>query len=209
MANYELIFDVDELTDEAIDEIYDRYDAIVAGHGDRVLLTVTVPGTNAVSAAQSAVRDLETIDGVTVGSCYEDLVSKTDIGRRIGVSPQAVGQWIRGDRHRAHVFPKPYNLVSGGVWLWGEVDAWARRVGLTNSDLEYPCQDDYVEINRWIKEHRASAITVTVDVTLTDLSRQSIHREEYARRRADHHDTFDAHEIDIESEVELVTRRRR
>lgn len=208
MADYELIFDVDELADEAIDEVYDRYDAIVAGHGDRILLTVTAPGPNAVLAAQAAVRDLESIDGVTIGSCYEDLVSKTDIARRVGVSPQAVGQWIRGNRHRANVFPKPYNLVSGGAWLWGEVDAWLRRTGLADSALEYPCQDDYAEINRWIKEHRASAITVTVDIALTDISRRSTHREEYASQRTDH-GAFDAREIDIESEVELVSRRKR
>ncbi|MFE0024014.1 hypothetical protein [Amycolatopsis sp. NPDC059021] len=163
MSDFELIFAVDDLSDDVIDQVYDRYDSIVAGHETVTLLTVTAEGATALTAAKAAIRDLENIDGVVIHRCYEDLVSRRDIADRAEVSPQAVGQWIRGDRQRAHPFPDPFNLVSGGIWLWGEVNAWLRRSGLNYYDLSYPCREDYADINRWINYHRAQSVAVTVD----------------------------------------------
>ncbi|GAA3430540.1 hypothetical protein [Kutzneria kofuensis] len=163
MTEFELIFAVDQLTDDAIDAIYDRYDALVAGHGDMTLLTVTAEGPTPVAAGKTAVRDLELLAGVIVQRCYEDLVNRKDIAERCNVSPQAVGLWIRGDRQRKHPFPQPFNLVGGGVWLWGEVNEWLRRTYKPQDDVHYPCRDDYAEINRWIAEHRAQKRMLHVD----------------------------------------------
>lgn len=163
MSDFELIFAVDDLSDDVIDQIYDRYDAIVAGHETVTLLTVTAEGATPFTAAKAVVRDLESIDGVVVRRCYEDLVSRRDIAERCEVSPQAVGQWIRGDRHKGHTFPDPFNLVAGGIWLWGEVNSWLRRSGLKYYEIAYPCRDDYAEINRWISNYRAHSVAITVD----------------------------------------------
>lgn len=154
MPTYELIFAVDELADDTVWSIYEEFDALVATHGALTLLTVSVPGANAVRAAKSAVEELERLQGVRVKRCYEDLVSRMDIAERTEATPQAVGQWIRGTRHRDQPFPEPFNLVSGGVWLWGEVNQWLRRVGKKADDQQFPCKEDYADINKWLNERR-------------------------------------------------------
>lgn len=179
MSEFELIFAVDDLSDDIIDQVYDRYDSIVAGHGSVTLLTVTAEGSTALNAAITVIKDLEKIDGVIISRCYEDLVSRRDIADRCEVSPQAVGQWIRGDRQRGYAFPDPFNFVSGGIWLWGEVNSWLRRSGLNHDSISYPCRDDYAEINRWIRSHRARSVMVTVDLVVNSerISRHDIRRE--------------------------------
>lgn len=162
MAQFELIFAVDALSDETIDLIYDSFDALVAGHGRTTLLTVTADGATALMAAKSIVPDLEAIDGVVVQRCYEDLVDRADIAQRCDTTPQAVGQWIRHVRHRETPFPEPFNHVGGGIWLWGEVNSWLRRVGKVHDGLDFPCYNDYLEINRWLADHRAGARMTTV-----------------------------------------------
>lgn len=52
------------------------------------------------------------------------LLGKKEIGQRLGVSRQRVGQLIEDHKD----FPAPVGTVSGiPVWLGSDVDAWARR----------------------------------------------------------------------------------
>lgn len=155
MADFELIFAVDELPEDTVWSIYEEHDALVASHGALTLLTVTSQGMTALSAAKVAVLSLERFPEVRVKRCYEDLVSRIDIAERASATPQAVGQWIRGERHRNYPFPEPFNLVSGGVWLWGEVNQWLRRAKKTADEIQFPCKEDYAEINKWLNERQA------------------------------------------------------
>lgn len=150
VSTVELIFAVDALADETVWRIYDEFDAVIATHGGVTLLEVTTEGRTPVLAAKDVVRRLEVLGGVRVQRCYEDLVSRADIAARTKATVQAVGQWIRGNRQKATPFPEAFNLVNGGVWLWGEVNQWLGRVGRTSDDCLYPSREDYIEINRWI-----------------------------------------------------------
>jgi len=52
-----------------------------------------------------------------------DLVSGAEIGRRLGVSRQAVSLWTRNDSYN---FPEPLAHVGNSiVWDWRAVEAWA------------------------------------------------------------------------------------
>jgi hypothetical protein len=155
VAKFELIFAVDKLDDDTVWSIYEKCDALIATHGSLTLLTVMSEGATALRAAKMIVQGLERVPNVKVKRCYEDLVSRVDIAERAATTPQAVGQWIRGERHRDHPFPEPFNLVSGGVWLWGEVNQWFRRTGKKSDNLQFPCKEDYAEINQWLNERRA------------------------------------------------------
>lgn len=57
----------------------------------------------------------------------EDLVDATMIAGRLGVKrPQVVHDW----RRRHDDFPQPVTrLASTYIWLWPEVEQWARRTG--------------------------------------------------------------------------------
>jgi predicted DNA-binding transcriptional regulator AlpA len=54
------------------------------------------------------------------------LVTATDVGRVIGVSPDRVRQLSLDDER----FPEPVGLVGQAmVWRWEDVEAWARMSG--------------------------------------------------------------------------------
>jgi hypothetical protein len=152
VTTIELIFSVDPMDDDVVWEIYEKFDAVVATHSGITLIEVSVEGNHPVRAAKKAVRELERIDGVHVLRCYEDLVSRADIAERASATVQAVGHWIRGTRHKGHPFPQAFNLVNGGVWLWGEVNNWLARVGKPVDNAYYPSREDHLEVNKWITE---------------------------------------------------------
>ncbi|MCA1600391.1 MAG: hypothetical protein LC776_01680 [Acidobacteria bacterium] len=159
MAEYEWIFVVDELADDAIDAIYETCDALVSRHGGLTLLTVTAEGDRAVEAAKIIVTRLQQDRQlIRVQRAYEDLVTKVDIASRCNTTPQAAGQWVRGKRLREFPFPECFSLTAGGIWLWSEVNDWLRRTGKSGDDMEYPRRDDYVSINHWIYEKRCCLI---------------------------------------------------
>lgn len=166
MGQYEVIFEVDELDDGTIDAIYDRFDALVSAHAGLTLLTVTASGPTAVVAAKRAVEELEGKDvRVIVRRSVEDLVTRVDIANRCGTTPQAVGQWIRGTRQRQVSFPAPYSLVTGGIWLWGEVNEWLRRVGKPHeAELCFPRREDHDELNLWLKERQVRQRVSRIEV---------------------------------------------
>ena len=48
-------------------------------------------------------------------------------------------------------FPAPFNTVSGGIWLWGDVYAWLRHHDYgRDTGLRYPTLDEHVRIDRHI-----------------------------------------------------------
>ena len=57
----------------------------------------------------------------------DDLVDASEIAKRLSVArPQVVHDW----RRRHADFPKPVKrLANVHIWLWSEVEPWARRTG--------------------------------------------------------------------------------
>jgi len=163
MAEYELMFEVDDLDDEVTEAIYEHHDALVSSHADGTTLTITAEGPTAVVAAKRIVEELESEMSTMVHRLIEDLVSRADIASRSNATPQAVGLWIRGDRRRDEPFPRRFNRVGGGVWLWGEVNEWLRRVGRSHDEhLRFPCRQDYDEVNAWILDRHSRRRISTV-----------------------------------------------
>lgn len=159
VAQYEWIFVVDALADDAVDAIYETYDALVSDHGGLTLLTVTAEGATAVEAARTIITQLQqSRQLIRVQRAYEDLVTKVDIAARCSTTPQAVGHWVRGKRLREFPFPECFSLAAGGIWLWGDVNDWLRRTGKHGDDIEYPHREDYVSINHGIHEERGCLV---------------------------------------------------
>lgn len=166
MAQYELMFDVDALDDATTEKVYADHDALVSSHQDGTTLTITAEGATAATAAKRVVAELDML-GVKVRRLTEDLVSRTDIAARCDATPQAVGQWIRGTRQRDTAFPPRLHRVAGGIWLWGEVNDWLRRVGRPYDEgIEYPCRRDYDEINGWLCERDVKQQLTSVSASL-------------------------------------------
>jgi hypothetical protein len=145
MAEYELILEVDELTEAHEDLLSDELGVVVSMHGGTTLVSSSFSARSALDAARRATTELAS-RGITVRRLYEDLVTRGDIAARAGVTKQAVGLWIRGDRQTERPFPVPYNLAAGGVWLWSEVNSWLHGIGKADG-LEHPDRREYALFN--------------------------------------------------------------
>jgi hypothetical protein len=165
---YELIFVIPEVSspaDERIGKIADSFDIVVESHGDLTLATVIVEGLDATTAGLAAAQTLH-LNGLTPIRTYLDLVSRQDIADRADVSRQAVGNWVRHDRHETDPFPAPHSLVSGGVWLWADVAKWLSRRGIYTERVDHPTLADHTRLDlclaQPIVEFRGAAATHTL-----------------------------------------------
>lgn len=155
---YEFTFEVAGLTDEVEDAIVEQTDASIATFGPVTTVTVSGFGETGFGAGTNARIALEHAGG-TVLRCIEDVVTRRDIAGRTGMTPQAVGNWTRGDRQATTPFPAPYILAGGGLWLWGEVLEWLREVhpatfDAIGDDLAYPTRADHACIAGQIETSR-------------------------------------------------------
>lgn len=151
MGQYEWTFVVETMSDESVESIYADFDATASSHGGCELLTLTLGGPSASDAAKSAITTLNDRYSVQVVRSYPDLVTRADIAERLEVTIHTVDQWVRGDRWKDKLFPGPFNLVGGGIWLWGDVQEWLRSVGkATAGELAYPGHGDHADVDAGI-----------------------------------------------------------
>ena len=145
-TSYELSFELAEVTDDVEDAIAERFDSLIATHAGITTVTLTATGDTCLQAALTAIDHLRAL-GTNPLRLVDDLVTRGDIAARAGVTPQAVGLWIRGERRADVSFPAPYVLAGGGLWLWGEVvGALADRGLALDGDLAYPTRRDIQKI---------------------------------------------------------------
>ncbi len=154
MTDYELTFELDELDEALEDRIYEAFDAVIAVHGSTTLMTCTARGGGVVAAAKDTVAELDGM-GVVARRLYEDLVGRAQIAERAGVTPQAVGLWVRGERQAQSPFPAPYHVAAGGLWLWADVNAWLATQG-KGDGFAHPQRADYLQTNFWLDGQAAS-----------------------------------------------------
>lgn len=139
--SYELSFEVPTLSEAAEDLVASRFDSVIAVHSGVTTVTLTADGDTCVDAALATISTLREA-GVEPIRLVDDVVSRSEIARRMGVTPQSVGQWIRSERHSESPFPPPYVLIDGGLWLWGEVATALVNRGVEVEKIGYPDRRD-------------------------------------------------------------------
>jgi hypothetical protein len=157
MTAYELIFvldDIGELGDPRVDSVEADLDAVFERHGDLCLVTVSAEGASPVIAAEKSLHRLNAA-GFRVRRSYPDLVHRAEIAERLGVTRQAVGNWVRGERLSGVTFPDPVHLAANGLWLWGDIVDWHRASGHGTADVEFrhPSIEDHLVIDAYIHTH--------------------------------------------------------
>lgn len=149
MDTFELIFVTSELgdaSDPRTEYLLDAFDGVVSMHSGLTLAALSCPGRSAFDAAVRAAGDLDN-RGVHVLRLHEDLVTRAEIARRAGVTPQNVGQWIRGERQSG--FPAPHNAAAGGLWLWHDVNSWLGTIG-RGDGMRHPAAHECARINGYL-----------------------------------------------------------
>lgn len=144
-TDFEIAFVIPELTDAfdpRVARVGETLDIVVSSHSGLAVATVIVAGSDALAAGRTASATLSAC-GLPPRRTYPDLVSRRDIADRLDVSRQAVGNWVRGERHQSHSFPTPVNMVAGGVWLWGDIAYWLHSTGRDEPGLSFPTLEDH------------------------------------------------------------------
>jgi hypothetical protein len=160
---YEVTFVASDLADDTIDLLYDLFDCLVSTHSGVTLVTITCEGSDPVTAGVSAAHHLSSA-GVEVRRTHPDLVDRGELARRAGVTPQAVGNWIRGARQTGVPFPAPAYLVSGGAWLWGDINRWLEQNGKPHDEILYPSLADHARIDTHLAAPLESSFRVAYSV---------------------------------------------
>ncbi|UJH69600.1 hypothetical protein [Ornithinimicrobium sp. INDO-MA30-4] len=161
MNHYEVNVTVDHVSPELAEKIVDELDGTSGhDHAGAPYMSAVFSGDTYLDALRAAARWLED-NGAHCLRVHEDLVTKSDIASRLSVTRQAVHQWVTGKRGLAG-FPAASNPVSGGVWLWGDVQRWAMSKGSMRPNAPlHPLLEDIDEGNACLREraarHRANA----------------------------------------------------
>jgi hypothetical protein len=156
MPEFELVFSTAALTSELEDRLLETFDCTIATHDDLTLVTLSATGHEVPMVARATYAEMEAL-GVQPLRLEPDLVSRRDIAKRVGVTPQAVGLWTARRRRRANPFPTPFTLAGGGLWLWAEVNEWLRAHGETHDEIHFPSREDLDHFNSWLVNLRRAA----------------------------------------------------
>jgi len=125
-----ILKNVDEQTPMLEDSLYEAGcdDALINFRSGTVYLDFDREASSFKEAVMSAIKQVEsTLLGITVaGVAPENLVTESEVAKRLSMKRQAVSLWIKGQRRTATPFPSPkLKLASKSpLWKWSEVVEW-------------------------------------------------------------------------------------
>jgi hypothetical protein len=156
-----------DFADEDVYEALSVLDDVVWNSRDSVAYAMSrVEAPSALAAASSvATRVCALVSSARPLRLDEDLVSIPDIAARVGVSREAVRNWVNGSR-RTGSFPAPTGIIGDGIkiWPWRHVNHWL-RVNLTLGDIEsFPTDKEAAQIHLMFDQWCASASKLNLTV---------------------------------------------
>lgn len=141
---YEFILvlkNVDENTPDLEDSLYRSGcdDALINFRNNTVYLDFDRKANSLEQAILSAIHDVEraSIGAIVASVGPEDLVTESDIAKRLKMKRQTVSLWINGERRKSNPFPKPIMKLSdrSPLWKWSEITQWLYESMIIKDDL--------------------------------------------------------------------------
>jgi hypothetical protein len=152
---FEIAFVIEtvEADDPRIDQAMEALPGTtISGALGLAVATTLIDAHTAIEAGLRAAKALAAAD-LTPLRTYQDLVSRQDIADRVGMSRQAVGNWVRGERQNSQPFPAPVTLASGGLWLWTSVVRWIEAMGVAElNESALPTLADHCILDTMIQQ---------------------------------------------------------
>ncbi len=149
---FTLVLDgVDDHTPTLEDSLYEAGcdDALINFRNATVYLDFSRAADSFDAAVQSAIEQVESMPlGAKVISVAPDnLVSTSDIARRLHLKKQAVSLWVKGQRRKKTPFPHPVMKLSDPypLWRWYEVVKWSIKNNIIQ-DQDVLHQAIFIEI---------------------------------------------------------------
>jgi len=150
---------IDELTDDVTDRLFEAGcdDGTVAIRCGRPYITFTRSAESMKNAVLSAIQNVFDANlGLEVVRIeYCNLVTQSDIARRIGRSRQAVNLYIKGQRGQGK-FPAPACPLHEPemLWYWCEVAPWLYENNIITEDVVREAEEVEM-INLALELHRS------------------------------------------------------
>lgn len=132
---------VDEDTPKLEDSLYEAGcdDALINFRNGTVYLDFDRESSSFEEAVISAINDVESssVQAIVASVAPEDLVTESEIAKRLGKDRQIISLWVQGKRRSSKPFPKPIMKLSdrSPFWKWREVIEWVVDNNL-NEDKE-------------------------------------------------------------------------
>lgn len=121
---------VDQNTAGLEDSLYESGcdDALINFRNNTVYLDFDREANSLEDAVIQAIQSVESasIGAKVVGVSPEDLVSESDIAKRINKKRQIVSLWVKGERRTQHPFPNPVMKLTekSPFWHWHQIAKW-------------------------------------------------------------------------------------
>jgi len=160
--DFALVLDgMNDLTDAVMDKLFKAGcdDATFSLRYGRVFAEFSRTAATYTQAVLSAIRDVRKADVgadlVRVNAC--DLVTASDIARRIDRSRELVSQYISGGRGPGN-FPPPECLLADDkpLWAWCAVSHWLVENQLVRPEVHEQARFAWV-VNEWLSAQRSRA----------------------------------------------------
>lgn len=151
--DFEWTFEIAEQpTAEQLEFAEETFDGIVSIQDGLAHMSIAASGSNAESAAMSAV-DLLREQGIHPLGVVWDLVNRSGIAERAGVTRQAVSNWVTGRRNPVQTsFPNALSSTAGGIWVWGEILPWLRDADVdVEFDVDAPTLVELAKVDLALK----------------------------------------------------------
>lgn len=119
---------VDENTPELEDSLYEAGcdDALINFRNGAVYLDFERDASSLEKAVLSAIKDVESssVGAQVANVAPEDLVTETEVAKRLDMTRQTISLWIKGERRKS--FPKPIMKLAdkSPLWKWREIVEW-------------------------------------------------------------------------------------
>ncbi len=169
---------VDEDTSGLEDSLYEAGcdDALINFRSGTVYLDFDREAVSLEDAVISAIRDVESssVKAVVASVAPEDLVTESEIAKRLETNRQRVSLWIKGVRKNQLAFPKPVMKLSGRspLWKWFDIVTWLYESSII-SEKEKVINAEFVEDINAVLEERNREIKEARQALLRKLSRDS------------------------------------
>jgi hypothetical protein len=151
---------VDENTPNLEDSLFEAGcdDALINFRNGTVYLDFDRKATSLEEAVMAAIKDVEasSVGAVVINVAPEDLVTESDVAKRLHVKRQAVSLWIKGERRKSKPFPKPIMKLSARspFWKWREVVEWLYDNNLIIKEKEEVDNACFLEMMNVMLEER-------------------------------------------------------
>ena len=119
---------IDENTPDLEDSLYEAGcdDALIHFRNGAVYLDFEREASSIEEAVISAIKNVKssTVDAEVASVAPENLVTESEIAKRLNKSRQTVSLWIKGERRKS--FPHPVMRLSekSPLWSWSEIVTW-------------------------------------------------------------------------------------